>query len=150
MNAVVVSVLLLGLVISATAIGLLWRKTSGRIRTDLGDTVIDLAGLSAGAVAGRQATLLQFSTEVCAACATTSATLRSVASELAGFAQAGVVHLEVDVTRRADIASRFNLLQSPTTLILDDRGVIRARIGGAPRAAEVRAELDRIIAEEIR
>ncbi|MDQ1526680.1 MAG: hypothetical protein QOG18_1293, partial [Microbacteriaceae bacterium] len=36
-------------------------------------------------------------------------------------------------------------LQSPTTLILDGRGVIRARIGGAPRAAEVRAELDRII-----
>jgi hypothetical protein len=51
----------------------------------------------------------------------------------------------MDVTHRADIASRFNLLQSPTTLILDGRGVVRARIGGAPRAAEVRAELDRII-----
>lgn len=143
MNAVVVSVVLLGLVAAATAAGLLWRKTSGRIRAHHGDTVIDLAGLAAGAIAGRQATLLQFSTEVCAACATTSVTLKDVASKTTG-----VAHLEVDVTRRADIASRFNLLQSPTTLILDDRGAIRARIGGAPRAAEVRAELDRIMTRQ--
>ena len=54
-------------------------------------------------------------------------------------------HVDVDVTRRADIASRFNLLQSPTTFILDARGVVRARIGGAPRRAELAAELERIL-----
>ncbi|MCU1403155.1 MAG: hypothetical protein JWM70_1479 [Microbacteriaceae bacterium] len=141
MNTVAVLVVLIGLVASATALGLLWRRTSGRIRADDGDTVIDVTGLAVGAVAGRHATLLQFSTEVCAACRTTSVTLKAVAD----LANADVTHVDVDVTHRADIASRFNLLQSPTTLILDGRGVIRARIGGTPRAAEVRAELDRII-----
>ncbi|MCU1506457.1 MAG: hypothetical protein JWP05_1426 [Microbacteriaceae bacterium] len=141
MNTVALLVVLIGLVALATALGLLWRRTSGRIRSDGGDTVIDVAGLAVGAVAGRHATLLQFSTEVCAACRTTSVTLKAVAD----LANADVTHVDVDVTHRADIASRFNLLQSPTTLILDGRGVIRARIGGAPRAAEVRAELDRII-----
>jgi hypothetical protein len=141
MNTVVVSVVLLSLVAAATALGLLWRKTSGRIRADRGSTVIDPAGLVPGAVAGRQATLLQFSTEVCAACAITSATLKAIAAEISD-----VAYVDVDVTRRADIASRFSLLQSPTTFILDGRGVIRARIGGAPRAAEVRLELGRIIA----
>ncbi|MCU1581702.1 MAG: hypothetical protein QOD27_285 [Microbacteriaceae bacterium] len=146
MNAVAVVVVLIGLVASATALGLLWRRTSGRIRADDGDTVIDVAGLAVGAVAGRHATLLQFSTEVCAACRTTSVTLKAVADLAnADLANADVTHVDMDVTHRADIASRFNLLQSPTTLILDGRGVVRARIGGAPRAAEVRAELDRII-----
>jgi hypothetical protein len=146
MNTVAVLVVLIGLVALATALGLLWRRTSGRIRSDGGDTVIDVAGLAVGAVAGRHATLLQFSTEVCAACRTTSVTLKAVADLAnADLANADVTHVDVDVTHRADIASRFNLLQSPTTLILDGRGVIRARIGGAPRAAEVRAELDRII-----
>jgi thiol-disulfide isomerase/thioredoxin len=141
MNAVVVSVVLLGLVASAAAIGLLWRRASGRVRTDDSNTVIDLAGLSSGAVAGKDATLLQFSTEVCAACTTTARTLESIAERFTD-----VAHVEIDVTRRADIASRFNLLQSPTTFILDGRWVIRARIGGAPLAAEVLAELERILA----
>jgi hypothetical protein len=146
MNTVAVLVVLIGLVASATALGLLWRRTSGRIRADDGDTVIDVTGLAVGAVAGRHATLLQFSTEVCAACRTTSVTLKAVADLAnADLANADVTHVDVDVTHRADIASRFNLLRSPTTLILDGRGVIRARIGGTPRAAEVRAELDRII-----
>ncbi|MDQ1577378.1 MAG: hypothetical protein QOE21_65, partial [Microbacteriaceae bacterium] len=79
MNTVAVLVVLIGLVALATALGLLWRRTSGRIRSDGGDTVIDVAGLAVGAVAGRHATLLQFSTEVCAACRTTSVTLKAVA-----------------------------------------------------------------------
>jgi thiol-disulfide isomerase/thioredoxin len=141
MNAVVVSVVLFGLVASAAVIGLLWSRATGRVRSDDRDTVIDLAGLSSGAVAGKDATLLQFSTEVCAACTTTAKTLESIAERLTD-----VTHVEIDVTRRADLANRFNLLQSPTTFILDGRGVIRARIGGAPRAAEVRAELERILA----
>ena len=133
--------ILLGLVAAATALGLLWRATTGRVRSIRGndDTVIRVSELSADAVAGRAATLLQFSTEVCAPCATTHALLDGLARELDD-----VRHVDVDVTSRPEIASRFNLLQSPTTFILDATGVVRARIGGAPRPAEVRAALDRI------
>lgn len=133
--------ILLGLVAVATALGLAWRATTGRVRTVTSDrTVIRVSELSADAVAGRGATLLQFSTEVCAPCTTTHVLLDGLARELDD-----VHHVDVDVTSRPEIASRFNLLQSPTTFILDGGGVVRARIGGAPRPTEVRAELDRIL-----
>ena len=133
--------ILLGLVAAATALGLLWRATTGRVRSvnSNHDTVIRVSELSPDAVAGRAATLLQFSTEVCAPCATTHTLLDGLAREIDD-----VRHVDVDITSRPEIASRFNLLQSPTTFILDATGVVRARIGGAPRPAEVRAALDRI------
>jgi thiol-disulfide isomerase/thioredoxin len=133
--------ILLGLVAIATALGLVWRATTGRVRSLTNtDAVIHVSELSADAVAGPSATLLQFSTEVCAPCATTRVLLHGLAGELDG-----VHHIDVDVTGRPEIANRFTLLQSPTTFILDAAGVVRARIGGAPRPAEVRAELERII-----
>jgi hypothetical protein len=58
----------------------------------------------------------------------------------------GVNHVDFDLTHRPDIAAQFNVLQTPTTLILDRTGVIRARIGGAPRPADVRAALESILA----
>ena len=141
MNALVVFSTLLGLVAFATVLGLLWRSRAGRVRGIAnGDTVIELSELAPDAVAGSGATLLQFSTEVCAPCRTT----RSMLGELAEQ-RSGVSHVDVDITRRADLASRFRLLQSPTTFILDAHGVVRARIGGAPRRAEITAELERIL-----
>jgi hypothetical protein len=50
--------------------------------------------------------------------------------------------IEVDITHRPDIASRFNVLQTPTTLVLDNSGAIAARIGGAPRPEAVRTALE--------
>jgi len=52
----------------------------------------------------------------------------------------------VDVTSRPEIANHFNLLQSPTTFILDGNGVLQARIGGAPKINDLRAELGRMLA----
>lgn len=141
MNALVVLGSLTGLVAFATALGLFWRSRTGRVHeaaTD--DTVIEVSELAPDAVAGRGATLLQFSIEVCSPCRTTHSLLQGLATR-----RPGVIHVDVDVTRRADLASRFNLLQSPTTFILDTHGIVRARIGGAPRPAEIAAELDRVL-----
>jgi len=141
MNALAVSVALLGLVACATALGLLWRARTGRVRTiTSGDATVDVSTIVPDAVAGSNATLLQFSTEVCAPCRATHAILGALAER-----HNGVAHVDVDITRRADLASRFRLLQSPTTLILDGHGVVRARIGGAPRPAEIAEELGRIL-----
>lgn len=141
MNPLAVAGILLGLVALATALGVLWRSHAGRVRrVPNGVTVIEVSELVPDAVAGFGATLLQFSTEVCAPCRATHTLLDSLASQ-----SSGVSHVDVDVTRRADLASRFNLLQSPTTFILDGDGVVRARIGGAPRRAELAAELERIL-----
>ena len=126
-----IAIALVGLVALATVIGLVWRATTGRSRAAHGEAH-DFA-------TGRPA-LLQFSTEVCAPCVSTHALLERIAGERE------VDHIDVDVTHRPDIANRFNLLQSPTTLVLDAQGNIHARIGGAPRHSDVLAALDTIAA----
>ena len=61
MPAAVVVLVLGGLVLASTALGLAWRATTGRVRRTRPETVaID------GVTLGSRATLLQFSTEVCA------------------------------------------------------------------------------------
>jgi thioredoxin-like negative regulator of GroEL len=70
---------------------------------------------------------------------------RRVLSQIAESTD-GVSHIDLDLTHRPDIAAQFNVLQTPTTLILDATGQIRARIGGAPRPTDVRAALETILA----
>ncbi len=140
MNPLFIAAILVALVGASTLIGLVWRLTTGIIRKVARDAErIEVTELVVGAEAGSGATLLQFSTEFCSPCRTTHSLLDALAAELSGIS-----HVDVDVTTRPDLANRFNLLQSPTTLILDATGTVRARIGGAPRAADVRAELDHI------
>jgi thiol-disulfide isomerase/thioredoxin len=139
MNPVAVIAILGGLVAFSAALGLLWKSRTGRVRTTrAGD--VSAVNLPEVPLAGR-ATLLQFSTEVCAPCVPTRRVLGQIAESTDG-----VTHVDFDLTHRPDIAARFNVLQTPTTLILDRAGVIRARIGGAPRQADVRAALESILA----
>ena len=140
MSPVAVVAILLGLVVLATALGLLWRARNGRISTPSGRRSQDAVNLPEVA-RGEKATLLQFSTEVCAPCVPTRRVLGQIADSTDG-----VSHVDLDLTHRPDIAAQFNVLQTPTTLILDRAGIIRARIGGAPRQADVRAALADILA----
>ena len=139
MSPALVIAALLGLVALATGLGLVWRAQNGRVRRAGGEITIDARDV-AGSL-GATATLLQFSSEVCAPCVSTHRVLGDVAAQTSG-----VAHLEVDIATRPDLVSRFNILQTPTTLVLDDRGVVRARIGGAARPDAIRAELARIAA----
>jgi thiol-disulfide isomerase/thioredoxin len=113
-------IVIAALVAVSTALGLLWKSRQGRVRSATGEAA-DFA------VAGAELTLLQFSTEVCAPCAATRVVLARAAE------RAGVAHVDVDITQRPDLASRFSVMQTPTTLVLDRNGDIRARIGGAIR-----------------
>ncbi len=136
MDPLVVVAVLAGLVALATALGLVWRSQQGRVRTgDASVVAID------GVPLGSRATLLQFSTEVCAPCKATARVL----GELADTTDA-VSHVDLDVTHRPELAARYNVLQTPTTFILDAHGAIRARIGGAVRRDVIVAELDRVLA----
>ncbi|HEY4269411.1 MAG TPA: thioredoxin family protein [Galbitalea sp.] len=136
MNPGIVAAIIVALVALSTALGLLWRARTGRVRAVDGH-IVDLPEVPIGG----KATLLQFSTEVCAPCVPTRRVLGEIAT-----ATEGVTHVDFDLTHRPDIAAQFNVLQTPTTFILDAYGTIRARIGGAPRPADVRAALDTILA----
>jgi thiol-disulfide isomerase/thioredoxin len=88
---------------------------------------------------GTTATLLQFSTEVCSICIATSRLFKELESKIPGLK-----HIEVDITHRMDLAAHFSIMQTPTTLILDKHGMVRARIGGAPRLNVIEAELKKL------
>jgi thiol-disulfide isomerase/thioredoxin len=141
MNLLMAIASAVALVAVTTVLGLVVRARTGRLRRVRADTVV-AHELSGAAVLGSRATLLQFSTEFCAPCRTTHGLLQRQAS-----ARDGVVHLDVDLTHRPELARRFNILQTPTTFVLDGAGTIRARIGGAPRPTELASALDELIGE---
>jgi thiol-disulfide isomerase/thioredoxin len=137
MDAATVALVLAGLVLAATLLGVLHRATQGRARSVRRPDAVALDGVALG---GR-ATLLQFSTEVCAPCTATARVLDDLAARTPD-----VAHVDLDVTRRPELAARFRVMQTPTTLILDRDGVVRSRIGGAVRRDVVSAELAKVLA----
>src|ERR1700712_5156512 len=137
MDATLVIVALAALVVVATALGLLYKHLQGRARRQTDNAVITIDGL----ILGERATLLQFSTEVCAPCVATARVLKQIAGTTSG-----VSYVDIDVSERPELAARFNLLQTPTTFLLDATGALQARIGGSVRRDELLRELDRVLA----
>lgn len=110
--------------------GVLLRVRDGRRRSG-GDLRFDPAD-SAPSALGARATLVQFSTEMCARCPQTRRMLGAYAA-----GQDGVDHVEVDLTHRPDLSSRYRVMQTPTTFLVDRGGVVRARFHGVPRRDEL-------------
>jgi len=146
-NLVVMSVeLRIGLVIAlavlAALAGLVWKITTGRAKKVSGGERIDLAEL--GIIKNGQpvtqlttkVTFLQFSSDFCTFCGPTAKMFQALETS-----DPTVTHLELNITDRLDIANKFNVLQTPTTLVLDRKGYIKSRIGGAPKAATLVTEI---------
>lgn len=121
--AVTITVAVLAL---AVITGLLLRARDGRRRAG-GSIRLQPADLAPAELAER-ATLVQFSTEMCARCPQVRRMLGDVAA-----AHPGVAHVEIDLTHRADLAARYRILQTPTTFLVDATGVVRSRWNGVPR-----------------
>lgn len=85
---------------------------------------------------GTRATLVQFSSSFCAPCRTTRHVLSAVAADTEG-----VVHVEIDAESNLDLVRSLDIMRTPTTLILDARGVEVARASGVPRREQVLAAL---------
>lgn len=127
-------VAVVALVAGATALGFIWRAGQGRIRATRAADAVALEGVDLAS----GITLLQFSSEFCTPCRATARVLEELAEEH------GVAHVELDVAERPELAARFGILQTPTTLVLDRTGHVRARIGGAVRREQLSAELTRL------
>lgn len=142
-----------GILAVATALGLLLRSRTGRARVVTSKvrdatTVADLADREAF---GTAATLLQFSTPTCARCPATARQLDAVAalkSTTATHGSARVRRLEIDLAERPELARRFDVMQTPTVLLVDGTQTVRARFGGPPRQPELIAALDAVLTEE--
>lgn len=127
---------------ASVAFGLVWRRRDGRTRdVDTGDglTDDDLAALGIGRP-GEKATLVQFSSAFCAPCRATRRVLGEVASTVDG-----VTYAEVDAESHLDAVRRFNVLRTPTVLVLDGRRRVVVRASGQPRKADVIAAVGRAV-----
>lgn len=143
-NLVDALIVLTALLAVTLGVGAFARWRQGRPQRQIPNEVVDPQRLGAERL-GDTATLLQFSTEMCARCPGVHRSLSSLAGD-----RDGVLHLDVDLTHRPDIAKHFQIMQTPTTLILDGDGVIRTRIGGVPHRRVVELELARLTGESAR
>lgn len=142
MNLLDATLVLAALLAATIGVGAVLRWQQSRPRTLNPTEAVDPQRLGADAL-GERATLLQFSTEICSRCPGVHRTLGAIAEE-----REGVLHLDIDLTHRPDIAKHFHVLQTPTTLILDRDGVIQTRFGGTPSRNAVELELARVTAED--
>ncbi|VTR78527.1 thioredoxin family protein [Cellulomonas hominis] len=128
--------LVLAVLAVAVAAGLAWRARDGRYVP-----VADAERLTAqdvGATLGRTATFVQLSAEVCAPCRRTAAALGALAGE-----RPDLVHVELPVEQRMDLVRRFDVLRTPTVLVLDAAGTVRGRLAGGTTRAQALDALER-------
>lgn len=116
----------LALLVFALLLGVLLRRREGRRRA--GRALRFDPQDAATWHPGDRVTLVQFTTELCAKCPQVRRLLRSYAEQ-----HEGVRHVEVDLTHRPDLATRYRVLQTPTTLVVGDDGAIHARFHGVPQ-----------------
>jgi thiol-disulfide isomerase/thioredoxin len=134
--------IVLALVALATIAGLIWKARTGTAKKVKAGLVIDLAEIAAikdgkpVTAFGDRVTFLQFSSEVCSQCAQTARLFHELEAQ-----HDDILHIEIDITNRLDLAKKFNILQTPTTLVLDKNGLVTSRIGGAAKPQTIQDEL---------
>lgn len=138
--------LLVGLVLIASIVGVLLVAKSGLARKVSNGEQIDLSDLRATkngkpvVKLGEKLTLLQFSSDFCSSCKQTSVLLENIEKD-----QKGLLHIDLDIGDRLDLAKTFNILTTPTTLILNSKGSVVSRIVGAPKLATIESEIERLV-----
>ena len=135
-------ILVAAVVLAALVAGLVWRSRTGRSKKVSGGQQIDLAELGATkngqpiTAFGERLTFLQFSSEFCSQCVQTARVYKDLEQQ-----SEGILHIEVDITNRLDLAKKYNILQTPTTLVLDASGRVTSRIGGTGKEQTIKDEI---------
>lgn len=125
---------LVGTLVLATVVGLALRARDGRMRRGTAEGGWALVGAVPGAA--ERVLLLQLSSPVCAPCRRTAEMLGAL-----GTRQPAVVHREVDVADRPDLARALNVLRTPTVVAFDRNGAELLRVSGVPEVADLEAAL---------
>jgi thiol-disulfide isomerase/thioredoxin len=126
---------LIGALVVGTVVGMVWRARSGRLRAGSGVRGgWELAGRAPRAE--ERVLLLQLSSPVCAPCRQTAAVLDELAARTPG-----VVHAEIDVAERPEVAAALHVMRTPTMVAFDRSGAELLRLSGVPRADELAAAL---------
>lgn len=135
----------LSLVALATLAGIVYKLLHGRGHKVTSKEQVDLGKLRATnngiqvTEYGKKATLVQFTTEYCGQCPGVRRTLSQLEYRLGGLRFA-----EVDITERLDVAAHFNISQTPTVFLLDEKGNLIYRVGGVPKLPQLMEELEKL------
>ena len=148
----------IGVLAVATAFGVWFGRTSGRIKdaavasprppsgvipagdddppVDIQTAAVDERSAAlVDALAGRlgeRATVVQFSSAFCQPCRATRRILEEVAALVPG-----VGHVEIDAEDNLDLVRALDIRRTPTVLFLDASGTVRKQASGLPRKADV-------------
>jgi len=117
--------LLTFLLLSATIIGLLYRKNSGLIKRK---KRLKISPSEFSGDYGCRATILQFSTTFCSSCRLAKALIKDVVKD-----EADISYYEVDAESNLELVRKVNVRSTPTTLFLDPKGFEIARATGTPK-----------------
>jgi len=113
----------------ASAAGVALRRRQGRFRATAREALTEA---DLGIPLGERATLVQFSTAFCAQCRPARHVLGRVAEMVDG-----VSHVEIDAAARLDLVRRFQVMSTPTILVLGPDGSVTRKATGVPRTADV-------------
>ena len=114
----------------ASAYGLWYQRSRGTVKAKSGQLLISESMIGAGL--GSRATLLQFSSAFCTPCRATRVLLENIVEDMSD-----VAHVEVDAEAQLVLVRQLNILSTPTTLILNSRGLEVGRAVGAPKREQV-------------
>jgi thiol-disulfide isomerase/thioredoxin len=131
MDVLTALIVIAALIALATVLGLIVRARGTRVATGCGGDEHQLV------VDGAEVTLVQLSSPVCSDCVA----MRRAATELVA-ADPSVAHREIDVVDEPEVARRHSVYSTPTTLVLDSEGHVRARLIGAVKTADIRIAVD--------
>ena len=135
----------LGLLALGVIGGVVFKWLQGKGRRVSSKEIVDLGKLKAQnnelpiTEYGKKATLVQFSTQYCGQCPGVKRTLSQLEYRLGGLRFA-----EVDITERLDVAAHFNISQTPTVFLLDEKGHLLYRMGGVPKMNQLMEELGKL------
>jgi thiol-disulfide isomerase/thioredoxin len=126
---------LVATLVLATAVGLVLRSRNGRLRSG-GIATGGWALAGASSSGSDRVLLLQLSSPVCSPCRQTAALLTELSAR-----RPGVVHREIDVTERPDVARELSVMRTPTVVAFGPDGSELVRVSGVPRLPELEAAI---------
>lgn len=131
----------LGTLAVATVAGLALKARAGRIRGAAPTTAAGWTLAQHPPADGDRVLLLQLSSAVCTPCRQTATLL----TDLAGRTPA-LVHVEVDVAHRPEVATDLGIMRTPTVVAFDRSGAELLRVSGVPRLPELERALEPALA----
>jgi thioredoxin-like negative regulator of GroEL len=122
----------------AYLVGRLLTLRSGMLRDAKAATDVDTSDLGLSTTGP---TVLHFTAEWCGPCAAVRRVVDQVCDELPR-----VAHVELDMDANPAAARRLSVLSLPTTIIFAADGRPQFRMSGVPKAADLRAALEPLLA----